>query len=117
MTELTTSIGVCYKHADGWHVFTCKELPGLYIASKDVERAYNDVPVAVEKLLQLDFGMKCKAVAELSFADFLKAQQQHQQQRIASRGHRPHRHHDVDSDDAMPVPPPTQRYAVLACNA
>jgi hypothetical protein len=121
MTELTTSIGVFYKHADGWHVFTCKELPGLYIASKDAELAYNDVPVAIEKLLELDFGVKCKAVPELSFAEFVKAQVKAQQQRAASRGQRPHRQHEDDNDDAIPYPVlTTQRYAVLpaqTCNA
>lgn len=43
-----------YKKVEDLHVFTCKELPGLLIAHKDYKTAYDDVPLAIEKLIELD---------------------------------------------------------------
>lgn len=69
---MTTSIDIAYKMADGWHVFTSEQLPGLYVASPDAETAYNDVGPALEMLLKLDEGIVCKAKPELSFEEFVQ---------------------------------------------
>lgn len=72
MGDTSTSIQVKYRHMlDGWHVFTSDELPGLYVASKDAELAYHDVATAIEKLLLLDEGIKCKTRLEVPFGQFL----------------------------------------------
>lgn len=69
-----TSISVDYKHVDGWHVFSSSEVAGLYVASQDPERAYNDVACSIRMLLKLNEGLECDVVNELSFPDFVKAQ-------------------------------------------
>lgn len=72
MGDKTSSVQVKYKHTlDGWHVFNSDELPGLYVASQDAEAAYNDVATAIEKLLLLDEGVKCKIRPEVPFSQFL----------------------------------------------
>lgn len=73
MNSYKTSISVKYKNAGGWHVFASDDLPGLYVASEDAKRAFDDVPLAIEKLLELNQGIKVKAEPELSFFEFLKA--------------------------------------------
>ena len=49
-------VNIRYKCRDEWHIFTSDDLPGLYVASKDVKKAFEDVPVAVNKLIELDYG-------------------------------------------------------------
>lgn len=63
MTDVQTK----YKSSEGWHVFYSDELPGLYVANKDIERAYNDVGPCIEMLLKLDKGIECKVSPELPF--------------------------------------------------
>jgi hypothetical protein len=67
-----TSLMIEYKHVEGWHVFTSKDLPGLYVASMDARSAFEDIPTAIQKLLELNDGIKCKVEQELSFEEFLR---------------------------------------------
>lgn len=67
----TALVQVEYKNADDWHVFSSRDLPGLYVASHDPEAAYNDVANAIEKLLQLNEGVQCRAVPQLPFTQFI----------------------------------------------
>lgn len=66
-----TSIGVQYKHAEGWHVFFSDDLPGLYVASEDPRKAYDDIAPAIEKLIKLDTGVTVTAEPQLSFEQWL----------------------------------------------
>ena len=66
-----TSIHVDYKHVDGWHVFSSKDLPGLYVAHADAETAFNDVTESIEKLVFLDTGVQCHVAPEMSFSEFM----------------------------------------------
>ncbi len=45
---------VDYKLQDDWHIFTSSQLPGLYVANKQYDIAYNDIQVSIEKLLELN---------------------------------------------------------------
>lgn len=65
------AISTHYKLVDGWHVFQSDELPGLYVASMDAERAFNDVGPSIELLMKLNHGVKLSARPELPFLDFL----------------------------------------------
>ena len=78
--HLRTSVRVDYSHTDGWHVFRSDQISGLYIASEDAERAFNDVSAAIKLLVELDFGVECRVERELSFAEFRRAAMGHVEQ-------------------------------------
>jgi hypothetical protein len=67
----STSIDVSYRCEQGWHIFEAAQMPGLYIANHDAQRAFSAVAPAIEQLLQLDTGMQVQAAPEVSFADFI----------------------------------------------
>lgn len=98
-----TSIEIFYKHVDGWHVFTSDALPGLLVASRDAEKAYNDIAPSIQKWLELKQGISdAKVVAEEPFEDFIRqrATKQHRRKRRAA-----------DANHAPPILK-TRRYAV-----
>ena len=68
-----TSISTTYRAIDGWHVFVSDDLPGLYVASKDLYSAYHDVANSIQSLLKLDEGIDCTVSPEVSLQDFLAA--------------------------------------------
>lgn len=70
MTQVTT-VEVKYTHVEGWHVFTSDQFPGLYVASKDDRTAYDDVGPSLQKLLELEFDMKCEVTAEVPFDELM----------------------------------------------
>lgn len=70
-----TSIEIFYKHVDGWHVFTSDALPGLLVASKDAQKAYNDIAPSIQQWLEIKQGIvNAKVVAEEPFEDFIRHQ-------------------------------------------
>lgn len=72
-TERVTTVNVNYRHQDGWHVFTSSDMAGLYVASKDARTAYEDVPVAVKRLIELDFDCTCEVTRPEPFDSFAQA--------------------------------------------
>lgn len=68
-----TSILVEYKNVEGWHVFSSPDMVGLYVASKEAEVAYNDVSVAIQKLMRLNSGVEVQVTPALSFCDFMRS--------------------------------------------
>jgi hypothetical protein len=115
MSERSTSVSVDYKRVEEWHVFTSKDMPGLYVASADAETAYNDVLVAIEKLIELDFGRSCKVAPEISFAEFV--QMVHADQGKKKRQPKAVTKTKKEASNARqtPVFNRTQRFAVHAC--
>ena len=76
-TLLEIRIKVRRQERDGWFVYTCDQLLGLYVASQDDKRAYHDVPTAIRKLVKLTFGIDCIVVrkeARKSFEDLALSQ-------------------------------------------
>ena len=71
MSKVTTSICVKYKYADGWHIFQSDEIHGLYVANKDAKTSYDDVGVAIEKLILLNEGMECTVQPETTYEEFI----------------------------------------------
>lgn len=112
MTEIT-SIRVEYKHVDGYHVFFSERLPGLYVAHTDPERAFNDVPKVIEKLVRLNAGVACEVRVETSFADFVRthAVRRPKSGRAPAKAARTAR----AALAASPVAYTAHRYAVYAC--
>lgn len=99
-----TSFKVDYKNVQGWHVFTSEELPGLYVASKDPEKAYDDVAGAIAMLVELDTGITCKVAPEVPFSEFV---QTHRRRAVRGRTTAPAR----SRVQALA----SRRYAVTEC--
>ena len=66
-----TEIHVRRRERDGWHVYTCNELPGLFLASKDDNKAYGDLPEAIRLLFKLDFGRDVTVAHKIGYSQFL----------------------------------------------
>ncbi len=60
------------KVQDGWQVYTCDQMPGLFVASEDDKAAYNDLPASIRALLFLDFGIDCVVSHKLGYAEFVQ---------------------------------------------
>ena len=68
-TVIQTQVKVHKHMRDSWHVYTCDQLPGLYVASKDHRIAYEDVPFAIRELIRLDFGLECVVAHQRAYPD------------------------------------------------
>ena len=69
---LTTEIQVRRRVKEGWHVYTCDQLPGLYVAHQDDKVAYNDLPKTIQLLVKLDDGIECTVSHKLTYAEFVQ---------------------------------------------
>ena len=45
------TVAVEYRFIDGYHVFTSRDVYGLYVASKDPRKAFDGVAPAIQQLL------------------------------------------------------------------
>jgi hypothetical protein len=61
-SEVISTINVRYKFLDGYHVFTSRDVRGLYVASRDPEKAFNSVGPILSELLQ--YRMSAPVVVE-----------------------------------------------------
>ena len=77
---LQTSILATYKSVDGWHVFQADEMPGLYVASRDPAKAFDDVALSIKTLVRLDTGVECTVTPEKPFKEFLNSIKTHESQ-------------------------------------
>ena len=57
---ISTEVIVTRRARDGWFVYTCDDLPGLFVASQDDRTAFDDLPASIQKLLKLDLGIECR---------------------------------------------------------
>lgn len=74
--DLKGEIRIRYKFVDGWHIFSSRDVRGLYVASKDAERAFRDVGPSIETLLRLSSGQRFKAEPLLPFDEFMRRARQ-----------------------------------------
>jgi len=77
--RVSAEVVVTRKVRDGWFVYTCEDLPGLYVAHQDDQIAYNDLPLAIKLLVKLDEGIDCAVSHAVPYAEFVK------QARLSSR--------------------------------
>ena len=70
--SVSTEIRARYFARDGWHVFTCEELPGLFVASMDRKLAFSDLPDAIRMLLKLDFKRDYVISHKLTYDEFVQ---------------------------------------------
>jgi hypothetical protein len=45
-------VNVMYRNIDGVHVFTSKDVRGLYVAGRDLRQTYEEVPEALHELMK-----------------------------------------------------------------
>lgn len=67
----STEISVRRKAKDGWYVYTCDQLPGLYVAHVDDRVAYDDLPRSISALVKLNFGLDCTVAHKVSYHEFV----------------------------------------------
>lgn len=68
----TTVIRVSYRLIGGLHVYTSEDVYGLYVASRDPQRAYDSVAPALQKLISLNEGMNCRVEPALTYSEMLR---------------------------------------------
>ena len=58
---------------DGWHEFTCQQVPGFHLISEDadLERAYAEVPEAIGDIIEADEGTPMIVELENSYSEYL----------------------------------------------
>lgn len=71
MNLIAFEIQVVRRLRSGWHVYTCDTLPGLYVASQDDKKAYNDLPLAIQTLFKLDHGVSVSVHHKTDYASFM----------------------------------------------
>lgn len=70
--EYVTTVRVHYKHQAGWHVFTSPDVPGLYVTSQNPVVAYDDVPVALKALMDMDYSCEWEVTRAESYEEFVR---------------------------------------------
>jgi len=60
--------------ANGWHEFTCDQVPGFHLVSQDedLERAYLEVPEAIADIIESDEGTPMVVELENSYEEYLE---------------------------------------------
>jgi hypothetical protein len=71
-TAVATSVAVRYRTVAGWHVFDSHDIRGLYVASHDLARAYQDIPASIRTILRLSTGQDWEVKMEIPVADFMQ---------------------------------------------
>ena len=63
------------EHAatNGWHEFTCHQVPGFHLISDDadLETAYAQVPEAIAEIIEADEGRPTIVELESSYSEYL----------------------------------------------
>jgi len=70
--NLLTTIRVDYSHRDGFHIYSSVDVSGLYVASRDANRAFPDVADAIALLLRLNEGISIMAEPAAHYRRFIE---------------------------------------------
>lgn len=68
----TGTIAVKYEFKNGYHIYTSDDVCGLYVASKDPERAFNHVAASIEKLIKLNDGLDSQVAPTRAYHEFVR---------------------------------------------
>ena len=52
-------LNITYEEVDGYHLFTSEDVEGLHVGSSDFDKAYADLPIAIEMLMRVNHGIAC----------------------------------------------------------
>lgn len=66
-------ITVEHEARDGWHQFTCLQVPGLFLLATDadLEQAYTELPAAIADIIEADEGVEMVVELENSYSQYL----------------------------------------------
>lgn len=66
-------ITVEHVACNGWHEFTCLQVPGFHLISDDtdLEKAYSEVPEAIADIIESDGGEPVTVELENSYSEYL----------------------------------------------
>lgn len=81
--DLSGTVKVEHSYREGYHIFTSPDLRGLYVANRNPEKAFNEVPHAIQLLLKLNEGIDCKVELPYSFHEFLRHTRSNQRRRVS----------------------------------
>lgn len=70
--ESVTTIRVQYQFIDGYHVFTSEDVYGLYVASRNPEKAFGNIQASIEQLIKLNHGINIEVAPAQTIPEFLK---------------------------------------------
>ena len=70
MPTAAVTVRVSYEHAEDYHIFTSAEVGGLFIASKDQEKAFDSVAPAIEALVLEAEGTSMVVEPAMTFDEF-----------------------------------------------
>ena len=75
MQSMTQGSVITVEHVckDGWHTFTCREVPGFHLISTeaDLEDAYAQVPESIAEIIESDTGVPTEVELENSYSEYL----------------------------------------------
>ena len=71
-TDMTAIVMVKYQFIDDYHIFTSEDVYGLYVASKNPEKAFNNVQGSIEKLIKLNDGLDIEVEPVQTYREFLR---------------------------------------------
>jgi hypothetical protein len=72
-SRFPATVAVHYRFIDGYHIFTSNEVYGLYVASRDPQKAYERVGPAIAQLLNVNEGISCEVEPTVSLREFLRS--------------------------------------------
>lgn len=66
-------ISVAHAATNGWHEFTCPQVPGFHLIAEDgdLEAAYAEVPGAIAEIIEADEGVPTIVELENSYSEYL----------------------------------------------
>lgn len=66
-------VTVQHAFANGWHEFTCPQVPGFCVLSEasDLESAYDQVPTALGEIVEGDEGFPVTVTLEDTYSEYV----------------------------------------------
>jgi hypothetical protein len=65
------TIRVKHKYKNGYHIFTSDDVRGLYVASKDPKKAFDDLCPVLQELILLKLKVPCEIEPTMTFDEFM----------------------------------------------
>ena len=70
----TASITVKVRKQGRYHIFTSEDIYGLYVASRSLRKAYDQVAASIQALAKENYGVDCEVSPASSFSEFVQDQ-------------------------------------------